>query len=109
MTAAFTDVDAAVVRDDAHIVVRFDDTLSVGQAATVRRIVAEELAALPSNGSAIVDLGDVAEIDAAGLAAVTSPVFAARRRGCRVVVLPPNAGPARRFCESVGILPIGVG
>ena len=102
-------VDAAVARDRGHVSVGFDDRLVVGRAAAVRRFIADELDALPSDGRAIVDLSAVTELDAAGLAAVTSPVFATRRRGCRVTVLPPTSGSARRFAQTVGILPIGVG
>lgn len=112
MSATFTGavgIDAAVARDACHIVVRFDDRLTVGRAGAVRRFVAGELAALPSDGSAIIDLGEVAELDAAGLTAVTAPAFAARRRGCHVTVLPPTSGPARHFADTVGVLPIGVG
>ena len=103
-----TEVAAAVARDDSHVSVRFDDRLVVGHAAAVRRVVAAELDRLPSDGTAIIDLGGVTELDAAGLAAVTAPAFAALRRRCRVAVLPPTSGAARRFAETVGILPIGI-
>lgn len=112
MSATFTSIvgiDASVARDRAHVVVRFDERLVVGRAAAVRRFVSDELTALSSDGTAIIDLNEVTELDAAGLAAVTAPAFAARRRGCRVAVLPPASGPAQRFAETVGILPIGVG
>lgn len=105
--AGVTDVEAAITRDDDHVSVLFGDRLVVGRAATVRRIVAAELDRLPSSGRAVIDLRGVTELDAAGLAAVTAPTFAARRRGCRVAVLPPTSGAARRFADTVGILPIG--
>ncbi len=101
--------DASVARDRTHVVVRLEDQLVVGRAGAVRRVLGNELSVVPSTGSAIIDMGEVTELDAAGLAAVTAPAFAAGRRGCRVAVLPPTSGPARRFAETVGILPIGVG
>lgn len=112
MSAAFADVTeigASITRDDANVLMRFEDRLVVGRAAAARRLVTDELDRLPTHRSAIIDLGEVDELDAAGLAAVTAPSFAALRRGCRVAVLPPTSGPARRFAETVGVLPIGVG
>lgn len=105
-------VDAGTVRvtgDDVHRYLRLAARLTVAEAGAVRRSLSAALGALPDGGRAVVDLGEVTELDAAGLAAVTAPVFANRRRGCRVTVLPPEAESARRFARIVGVLPIGVG
>jgi hypothetical protein len=57
----------------------------------------------------VVDLGAVEELDAAGLAAVTSPVLAACRAGRGVSVIPPMAARPRRVADQIGVLPIGPG
>lgn len=96
-----------VVGDDTRQLLRLPARLTVSEAGRVRRAVTAALEALQDSGRAIVDLGEVSELDAAGLAAVTAPVFASRRRGCRVTVLPPESPAARRFTHMVGVLPIG--
>lgn len=107
--ARLADAGVSITGDDVPLLVRFDDRLVVGQAPAVRRIVTEQLERLASDGRVIIDLSDVIDLDAAGLAAVTAPVFAAIRRSQRVTVLPPTSGSAKRFADIVGILPIGVG
>ena len=100
--------EVQVSRGVTNASVRLPARLTVGEASSVRRAVADALGALPFGGRGIVDLGEVTELDAAGLAAVTSPVFANRRRGCRITVLPPTTQSAARFARIVGVLPIGV-
>ena len=54
-----------------------------------------------------IDLRGIDALDAAGLAAVTSPVLAACRAGRVVSVVPPIAAEPRRLTDQVGVLPIG--
>ena len=95
--------------DGERVTATVGGRLTVADALEVRRSVTEALATLPLGGRGIVDLSGISELDAAGLAAVTAPVFAHRRRGCRIAVLPPEAPEPRRFAGIVGVLPIGVG
>ena len=83
--------------------------LEVRQAAAVRRAVHEFLDAVNATQHLVVDLTAVDELDAAGLAAVTSPVLHACRAGRTVSVIPPMAARPRRLADQVGILPIGPG
>lgn len=68
----------------------------------------EELSATPAPGthSLTVDLGEVAHLDAAGLAAVTAPVMQLRRRGLLVSVVLPHDPTARRVAEMSGVAPL---
>lgn len=82
--------------------------LEVREAAAVRRAVRDFLDAADPRLHVVVDLSAVEELDAAGLAAVTSPVLAACRAGRAVSVIPPMAARPRRVADQIGILPIGV-
>lgn len=101
--------DVRVTGDPTHLSVRLPNRLTVTEAGPIRRTMAEALATLADGGRAIVDMGDVAELDAAGLAAVTAAVFANLRRGCRITVLSPTSPSADRVARMVGVLPIGIG
>ena len=81
--------------------------LKVRQAADARGAVCEFLDRADPARPVTVDLSGIDELDAAGLAAVTSPVLAACRSGRVVSVAPPVAGEPRRLTDQVGILPIG--
>jgi anti-anti-sigma factor len=86
---------------------RLRGPLNVRQAAAARVAVCDLLDSAEPAQRVIVDLGGVDELDAAGLAAVTSPVLAACRTGRVVSVLAPMAAGPRRLADQVGILPIG--
>ena len=86
---------------------RFRGTLNVRHAAAARIAVCDLLDRVEPARRVIVDLGGVDELDAAGLAAVTSPVLRACRTGRAVSVLAPMAAGPRRVADQVGILPIG--
>jgi hypothetical protein len=58
---------------------------------------------------AVIDMSAVEELDAAGLAAVTSPVLRSCRAGRMVSVVPPMAAAPRRLADQVGVLPLGAG
>jgi ABC-type transporter Mla MlaB component len=83
--------------------------LEVREAAAARRAVREFLDAADPAQHLVVDLSSVEELDAAGLAAVTSPVLAACRAGRAISVVPPMAARPRRVADQVGVLPIGLG
>mgnify|MGYP001826875010 FL=1 len=86
---------------------RLRGALEVRQAATARAAVREFLDNADPAVHAVVDLTDVDELDAAGLAAVTSPLLTACRAGRAVSVVPPMAARPRRLADQVGVLPIG--
>lgn len=81
--------------------------LEVRQAAAVRGAVREFLDRADPARPVTVDLRGIDALDAAGLAAVTSPVLAACRSGRTVSVVSPIAAEPRRLADLVGILPIG--
>jgi anti-anti-sigma factor len=93
--------------DGATSTLRVRGALNVRQAAAARMAVRELLDACEPARRVIVDLGGVDELDAAGLAAVTSPVLQACRGGRAVSVLAPLAAGPRHLSDQVGILPIG--
>lgn len=88
---------------------RLQGGLEVRQAAAARREVRDFLDAAHPAQHVVVDLSAVEELDAAGLAAVTSPVLAACRAGRAVSVIPPMAARPRRVADQIGVLPIGPG
>jgi ABC-type transporter Mla MlaB component len=88
---------------------RLHGDLEVRQAAAARRAVRDFLDAADPGLHVVVDLSGVEELDAAGLAAVTSPVLAACRGGRAVSVIPPMAARPRRVADQIGVLPIGPG
>jgi ABC-type transporter Mla MlaB component len=88
---------------------RLHGGLEVRQAAAARWAVRDFLDAADPELHVIVDLSGVDELDAAGLAAVTSPVLAACRGGRAVSVIPPMAARPRRVADQIGVLPIGPG
>lgn len=98
---------AAVMRGDGCVVIRLRGTLDVHCAGSIRRLVQKQFATTPVSDRIVVDLADLEHLDGAGLNAVTAPSFTAARRGANVTVLPPTRGAARRFSDTVGILPIG--
>lgn len=81
--------------------------LEVRQAAEVRGTVREFLDRAAPARPVTIDLRGIDALDAAGLAAVTSPVLAACRSGRAVSVVPPIAAQPRRLADLVGVLPIG--
>lgn len=100
-------VEVTVHDGDRAVWLRFTGALLVRNSAAIRRTIAEHLDLVGTGRRLVVDLGDVSELDAAGLAAVTAPMFSARRQRRDVVVLGPTDGQARRLVDRVGVLPIG--
>lgn len=96
-----------VVRDEGCVLVRLGGVLDVRRAGSVRRLVQREIATTSASERVVIDLAELTALDGAGLNAVTAPSFAAARRGADVTVLAPRDGAARRFSDTVGILPIG--
>jgi anti-anti-sigma factor len=88
---------------------RLQGDLEVRQAAAVRRAVRDFLDETNPGVHLVVDLSAVEQLDAAGLAAVTSPVLSACRAGRAVSVIPPMAVRPRRVADQIGVLPIGPG
>jgi len=86
---------------------RLHGGLEVRQAAATRRAVLDFLDAADPGQHVVVDLSAVEELDAAGLAAITSPVLTACRAGRAVSVIPPMAARPRRVADQIGVLPIG--
>ena len=93
--------------DRSASTLRVRGALNVRQAATARTAVRDLLASSEPARRVIVDLGGIDELDAAGLAAVTSPMLQACRAGRAVSVLAPLAAGPRHLADQVGILPIG--
>jgi anti-anti-sigma factor len=101
-------VDATIDHAEAVTVLHLRGTVGVRRAAAVRLAVSQLLDAADPGQRVIIDLTAVDELDAAGLAAVTSPVLRACRAGRTVSVVAPIAAAARRLSDQVGVLPIGV-
>ena len=102
-------VDLGATIDHSASTLRLHGDLEVRQAAAVRQAVRDFLDAADAAQHVVVDLTAVDELDAAGLAAVTSPVLSACRAGRTVSVIPPMAARPRRLADQVGVLPIGPG
>lgn len=103
------DVDATIDHVGATTALRLRGAVVVRQAAAVRRAVRDFLDAADPAQHAIIDMSAVEELDAAGLAAVTSPVLHSCRAGRMVSVVPPMAAAPRRLADQIGVLPIGAG
>lgn len=104
-----THVDATIDHTGATTALHLRGAVVVRRAAAVRMAVRELLDAADPTQHVVIDLSAVDELDAAGLAAVTSPVLQACRTGRTVSVVPPIAAAPRRLADQVGVLPIGAG
>jgi anti-anti-sigma factor len=102
-------IDPTIQRVGSTVTLRVHGALEVRHAASMRRSVREVLDDADPVLRVVVDLTAVDALDAAGLAAVTSPVLAARRAGRVVSIVPPMASAPRQLADRVGILPIGPG
>ena len=103
------DLGATIDHSGSAPTLRLRGDLEVRQAAAARQMVREFLDAADAAQHVVVDLTAVDELDAAGLAAVTSPVLHACRAGRVVSVVPPMAARPRRLADQIGVLPIGPG
>jgi ABC-type transporter Mla MlaB component len=109
VTSMPTDVGATVEPAGSADALRLHHAVTVREAAAVRHAVRSFLDDADPAARLVIDLADVEELDAPGLAAVTSPVLHACRAGRIVSVLPPLAPGPRRLADLVGVLPIGPG
>jgi anti-anti-sigma regulatory factor len=102
-------VDGTIDHTGAIITFHLRGAVVVRRAAAVRQAVSELLETADPGQQVVIDLTAVDELDAAGLAAVTSPVLRACRTGRTVSVVPPIAAAPLRLADQVGVLPIGAG
>mgnify|MGYP001553375795 CR=1 FL=1 len=107
VTLAPSDIVVTAYRAGLTSTLRLRGALEVRQAATARAAVRDFLDSPELAAHLIVDLSAVEALDAAGLAAITSPVLKACRVGRPVSVVPPMAARPRRLADQVGVLPIG--